>query len=885
VGSMLNQYNLVQQLTSEATFHVDQRRRLNDFAAELGWRPSGQLSLPGTESFASGHLVVEHGLQNSALISFLRRPATYGALDLVQQKSLINASYNNLIDWNIAIDSDGANFIYNRTPPPKFYSYYRPLARERTDELSGYRFEKLSTDHPSPVVPSLDSALIKTISLWKRKLSGEVGEVPNDQISALFNSVILVRALEDHRSQVVGEPSPNLRRRCLEGSEVGIARILAETIKEFGYKSVPKELFDVSKLRAFDQLDRLTVQELIEDFYRNRYERYFDYDFSIMSRHALSRIYEHYVSLLRFDEASQQSFFPPLPQETLERSFGNIYTPEFVARFFAKYVRKEISPSRFQRLRVGDIACGSGIFLRMMLEARFETLLDSFTTEAVAESFGLVQGIDIDANACAAARLSLSLLSVSLNGALPKSLDIVNADTLSRFQKDPSMRESLDVVVTNPLFVNSEDLPPERLEVLLDVLGTSAKGKTDLYLGLLKVGLAMLKDGGFGLFVLPQNFLISENAAPIREELLGSTVLHCVVDLSGIRIFEAVGAYVVLLIFQKTRTIDRGRSVLVARCNDLVGSALEDVLREREVRTPAYQVFWSPSPRTSDQQWEFPNPERASLHQKLQRLPTVGHIADVRQGIITGADPTFVVSAGEIPKGEREVFVPFLPDREMEPYSLPQKPKHFVFYPFRGDNPLGEDELRAGFPKTWAYLERSKPKLSERRSVLSGDTPWWRPNRSREPRRLLLPKVVTPHLVIAPRFGVDEHGIFAVSHAPYIVPREPAGRDELLYLAGILNSTPCFWLITQNAHRYSRGYSRLEVATLKRTPVPDPDHVDSSLVREIIRLVGQRMLAKGPDATEIERELDRRVAEAYGLNKTESRLVGIGAIDEMYSRS
>jgi type I restriction-modification system DNA methylase subunit len=115
------------------------------------------------------------------------------------------------------------------------------------------------------------------------------------------------------------------------------------------------------------------------------------------------------VSLLRFDDNNgQQSFFPRLPNEKVDRSFGNVYTPEFIARFFAKYLRKELPLSRFQRLKIGDPACGSGIFLRAMLETKFDALLDSFTTQSIAEGFDSISGIDIDPNACAAARLSES---------------------------------------------------------------------------------------------------------------------------------------------------------------------------------------------------------------------------------------------------------------------------------------------------------------------------------------------------------------------------------------------------------------------------------------------------------------------------------------------
>lgn len=871
-------YELLQKLTSEPSSPLEHRRRLNDFAAELGWRPSDQLVLPGTEAFASGHLIVEHGLQNSAVISFLRKPTVYADLNFEQQKTLINASYNNLIDWNVAIDYSGISFVYNRTTPPKFFVYRRELARGQTSSLSGYEFDRLSTDHPRPSVISLDAALIRTVSLWKRRLSSEIKGLANESISALFNSIILVRALEDQHERLSGSPLASLRWRSQEPSASKLPDLLAEAVGSFRLPDLPRNLFDVSRLRMFDAIDDLTVRELIDDFYRNRYEPYFDYDFSIMSRHALSRIYEHYVSLLRFEETGQQTFFAPLPEETIERSYGNVYTPEFIARFFAKYLRKELSPSRFQRLRIGDIACGSGIFLRTMLETRFETLLDSFTTQAISDGFSTVSGNDIDANACAAARLSLSLLSIACGGALPTSLDITQGDILARFLEDTSLKESLDAVVTNPPFVNIEELSADRRNLLLEVLGDAAHGKTDLYLGLLKVGLGMLRDEGFGLFVLPKNFLMSENAAPLREEVLNAAILHCVVDLSGVRVFEDVGAYVVLVIFQKLRQPNSMRRVLVARCTDLVGSALEDVLRDREVRTPAYEVFWSSPPKRGGGPWEFPNPERAALQSKLSALPALGDIAIVKQGLITGADDVFLVSPSQIPRGEKGIYVPFMADREIEPYKLPLKPKRFVIYPFQGDEPLDEKHLRKEYPETWKYLLSFRKKLESRRSVKDGKGPWWKPNRPREPGDLLRPKIVSPHLVIAPRFALDAGGLYAVSHTPYIVPDEPSSGDELLYLLGVLNSTACFWLITQNAHRYSRGYSRLEVATLKRTPVPAAANVEPTLVREIVRLVNKRLELTGSAALDLERLLDDKVADAYELSEKDRRLVGIGAL-------
>jgi methylase of polypeptide subunit release factors len=565
-----------------------------------------------------------------------------------------------------------------------------------------------------------------------------------------------------------------------------------------------------------------------------------------------------------------------LPDEKVERQFGNIYTPEYIARFFAKYLRKELPLNRFQRMSIGDPACGSGIFLRAMLETKFETLLDTLTTQNISDGFQSVLGIDIDPNACAATRLSLSLLSLVLTDQIPQSLKILEGDALGMYRDQMGLKESLDVVVANPPFVNIDVLPSERRQLLLDVLGDSAKGKTDLYLGILLAGIDFLKPEGFGLFVLPKNFMISENAAPIREVLLQNAVIHCVVDLSAVRVFEQVGAYVVLLIFQKQASPDSNRPVLVVRCNDLAGAALEDALQGQEVRTPAYDVYWGVQPRRGDESWEFAPPESVALQSKLANHPTLIEVAEIRQGMVTGLDDVFFRPMSAIPKREKDIYIPYLEDREIEPYRIPAIQKRYAIYPFCGDDLLDEESFSMQYPQTWEYLLSHKGILSARRCVRVAKIPWWRPERPREPKMLLRPKIVTPHLVISPRFALDMEGACAVSRSPYIVPRGPGGRDELLYFVGILNSTPCFWMITQAAHNYSRGYSRLEVATLKGIPIPDPTRVDRALFREIIRLVSLRLEAVGLDAVKIEGLLDDRVSDAYGLSEMDKRIVGLG---------
>lgn len=416
---MMDHYDLVQRLTGQLPL-MDQSRRLNDFAFELGWRPSDRLDIPASNEFATAHLIVEHGLEYSAVISFMRHPNRFIDLSAFQQRILVGPSYNSLVDWHINVDYEGVAFVYNRYHPPDFHIVRERLSRSNPSALRSTAFQDIAASHPSPDVPSLDQAIIQTISLWKRQLGGVFAGVSNTALSALFNALIFVRAAEDHKR--------HLGRTFAESgllagiayssatTQLSVRRLIEAALDTLALREVPNDLIDFESLGAFQSLDLGLLQELVSDFYRNRFARFYEYDFSLISKHALSRIYEHYVSLLRVPDNGQLSLLPRMAVEVPDKGYGAVYTPEYIAGFFARYLRNRLPLTVFRRLKILDPACGSGIFLRAFLEPQNEALLDARTTESVAATFDNVLGIDIDPNACHAARLSLSLLSLVLPG-------------------------------------------------------------------------------------------------------------------------------------------------------------------------------------------------------------------------------------------------------------------------------------------------------------------------------------------------------------------------------------------------------------------------------------------------------------------------------------
>ena len=116
---MINSYDLVTRLTSTILSGQERIKMLSDFAYNFGWHPSDSLEDPFVCDFSNAHLIVEHGLENTAVITFLKSPRRYSDLNYEENKRLLTISYNNLVDWHIYIQPDEVNFIYNRIDPPK----------------------------------------------------------------------------------------------------------------------------------------------------------------------------------------------------------------------------------------------------------------------------------------------------------------------------------------------------------------------------------------------------------------------------------------------------------------------------------------------------------------------------------------------------------------------------------------------------------------------------------------------------------------------------------------------------------------------------------------------------------------------------------------------
>ena len=98
---MRSALDLVYALTDQ-DISIGQRRDLTkEFSYEFGWRPNDFIETRSTLS--TGSLVVEHGLDNAAVLSFLPGERRLRGVQAEERRSIVGLSYNSLVDWHVLV--------------------------------------------------------------------------------------------------------------------------------------------------------------------------------------------------------------------------------------------------------------------------------------------------------------------------------------------------------------------------------------------------------------------------------------------------------------------------------------------------------------------------------------------------------------------------------------------------------------------------------------------------------------------------------------------------------------------------------------------------------------------------------------------------------------
>jgi hypothetical protein len=277
-------YDYLTRIVQPATPSEQRRPAIRGFAEELGWTPSYEVSFSVGPDTAVANLVVEHGLENTAVVSFLESPRQPVDLDSDTMRRFLALSYNNLVDWHLFVSDSQVSYVNNRTFP--HFILNQPLGRSNLVSITDQFFSELvSRTTITRNVPSCDDLLISIVSRWKRLLKADLGDsVDNYALSALLNGIMFVRACEDYTRLSDGHRRPILPDiiNSTARTIVDFHDILQSALEQLGFDVQLDDVLSAYRFEAFKQIDRSTAQELARDFYRSSIAPY-EFNFAFMS--------------------------------------------------------------------------------------------------------------------------------------------------------------------------------------------------------------------------------------------------------------------------------------------------------------------------------------------------------------------------------------------------------------------------------------------------------------------------------------------------------------------------------------------------------------------------------------------------------------------------
>jgi hypothetical protein len=410
-------------------------------------------------------------------------------------------------------------------------------------------------------------------------------------------------------------------------------------------------------------------------------------------------------------------------------------------------------------------------------------------------------------------------------------------------------RGGFDAIVGNPPYISMLLLDKSQAAETKEYWKRtycSASGAFDIYILFVERAVALVRDGGFVSYIVPNKFLAAEYAVEFRKWLLQSCQFVSLLDLSRVKVWP-VSVYPVVPVLRKA-AFDPKRTIAVAAATT---EGLEDL--QTLAAVPSGRLAEVP-----DNLWSFMTQRGAEvLLRILEHSVPLDEIADVwgASTVAEGSEyPRLIVD--KIPPGMKAETARFIVSGSVERYAT-----------------KWESEMVQFMHRTYARpLIRLQAPMPARRAEQAHQ-----------------PKIIICKVALEPRAFPDLRGEFVGAYTTYVFPR----NTSLHALTAIINSTLMRFLyrLLYDALAMSGGYLRFQPPQVRRLPIRafDPsDPVDEARNADMIAKVNAMLEAKNRlthaktdrDKTfyenkcaALDRQIDRLVYDLYGLTEAEIQTV------------
>lgn len=563
----------------------------------------------------------------------------------------------------------------------------------------------------------------------------------NSDVQTFLNQLIFLRFAEDNKF----EPGETLLNKSL--SLTDFINLLDNSEKKYN-----SGIFHETDI--IDSLSSETIYSIVSELYYPKSS----YDFKIINLMILGNIYENFLqyelviseNTVRLEKTKQASIKSVVP------------TPEHMVRYIVKKALKDVisnkSPEEILRLKIGDLAVGSGTFLIGTFDYIEDYLVDwyanttnYFPTKSLVPYQvkrqlieNVLIGFDIDPHAVQLTKFSLVLrvlrneknerlkdfrpILPSLNNNIICGNSLVKADSIDflsisveeQIEINP-MKTSVfslefDIILGNPPYLKKEDIvnatPLSEQEVYRTSYVSSFQ-MYDKYFLFIEAAINKIKNTGKVVFLIPNKFITVKAGEKLRKFLVENMFITEIIDFGDIQLFRGRLTYLAVVTFEKNNT----NLLKYGKVSKL--SELESV---QKIPFPISSLDKESWFLTDDQLF-------ANQYLLLLKFPKITTEYKIFTGIQSSKNDVYSFDDSKILSETEDVITYLINDTEipieksiLQRFYKPKKGEaHYsyqtlnitknIIFPYSEGTLFSIEKMETDFPHAWNYLQSKKEEL------------------------------------------------------------------------------------------------------------------------------------------------------------------------------